>query len=382
MPKYLNASEVVERLGISKTTLYSYVSRGLLTSHPTQTRERLYLESEVNRLLDAKTFKKNPTAVAQQALNWGDPVLDTHLSFVQDGVLHYRNQSATALSRSHSFEQVAQFLWTGQFEDIPDVLPFALPQPVAAKSIFTTLQMLLAAMQDQDPIPQNMRSHHLVRVGHRVLRQLADQVAPETTGPLAQRLAQRYGCPADLIETTLILCAEHELNASSFTVRCVASTGASLYAALIAGLSALQGIRHGQALSPVDALIGQALETSAEMALYKTLENGSEIPGFGHPLYPNGDPRALFLLDHLPEGFLTPELKNVAQGLVGMAANGFHEKPNLDFALALIGRGLGEPIQAGTLLFALGRMAGWIAHAIEQYTDGRLIRPRARYIPN
>jgi citrate synthase len=160
----------------------------------------------------------------------------------------------------------------------------------------------------------------------------------------------------------------------------VASTGASPYAAVIAALSALSGPRHGGETSQVEILLhGLAASRSTLGEVAGRLQRGERIPGFGHPLYPDGDPRAKSILGALAASRLSrraaPVLKmgrEIAE-LIG-------RHPNIDFALGAVSHVLRLPRGSGLGLFLLARTAGWIAHAIEQYASGSLIRPRARYI--
>jgi citrate synthase len=175
----------------------------------------------------------------------------------------------------------------------------------------------------------------------------------------------------------LILCADHELNVSSFTARCVASAGSAPYAVVIAGLAALEGKKHGGATARFEA-IWTSLRRSRDVpgALVERLRRGEPIEGFGHPLYPTGDPRAIVLLEMLPKS------KNAAfaRDFVDAARTVLGETPNLDFALVALARTLGLPNGAALTLFAIGRTIGWIAHAIEQYGQDAIIRPRAKYV--
>jgi citrate synthase len=171
----------------------------------------------------------------------------------------------------------------------------------------------------------------------------------------------------------LALCADHELNASSFTARCIASTGASLRAAVIGGLAALSGPRHGGMTARVESFWRGMEAGDIPARLRRRLSGGEELPGFGHPLYPEGDPRAACLLERiLPRFPQARVLVTAAESLTGRV-------PNIDFGLVTLRRFLRLPEGSAFALFALGRSVGWIAHAIEQRTGGQLIRPRAVY---
>lgn len=203
--------------------------------------------------------------------------------------------------------------------------------------------------------------------------------------PLHEQVSRAWSANAvqcDLIRAALVLLADHELNASTFTVRCVASTGASLPATLSAGLAALSGPEHGGGSASVKALLDAALVAPVPektVAAYFALD-GSGPPGFRHRLYPNGDPRAAYLLDRLSK---MPGASPDCARLLAMCIQEGQRRghlPNADFALAAMQFVFGWPASAATVLFALGRSAGWIAHASEQIAEKTLIRPRARYV--
>ena len=211
-------------------------------------------------------------------------------------------------------------------------------------------------------------------------------VAVTTGRPLTESLAHSLQvgwapdqpAAADLLAAAMILCADHELNVSAFTARCVASAGSTPYAVVIAGLAALQGHRHGGHTEQVARLLREA-RAGITGAVAGYLRQGAPLPGFGHPLYPDGDPRGRLLLelvgDRYPETATTAlarELCLAVYELTGL-------RPTVDFALETVARTLGLPPRGALALFALGRTIGWIGHAIEQVQTDQLIRPRARY---
>jgi citrate synthase len=172
----------------------------------------------------------------------------------------------------------------------------------------------------------------------------------------------------------MILCADHELNASSFTVRCVASTAASLHACVLAGLAALSGPHHGGMTARVESLWDEAGEaTNPEVVLCARLSREGYLPGFGHLLYPDGDIRASAILEHLRGR------KQRWRSLAQAGENLTGQRPSLDFALVALRRHLELPEGAALGIFSVGRSIGWIAHAVEQRSQATLIRPRAAY---
>jgi citrate synthase len=179
----------------------------------------------------------------------------------------------------------------------------------------------------------------------------------------------------DPIRQALVLCADNELAASAFAVRVVASTGATLDKSIMAGLGALSGPRHaGGEIDQVHHLFKLLQQGRSGRAKLKACMRTSEpIPGFGHPLYPDGDPRAAALLGGLSVGQPERRLLDLVHSETG-------RHPMLSFALVAFERSAGLPEGAAHSLFTVGRTAGWIAHAGEQKASDRVIRPRAKYV--
>jgi citrate synthase len=204
-------------------------------------------------------------------------------------------------------------------------------------------------------------------------------VIDQTAAELGVRWSKQRDRAERLLNAVLILTLDHELNISSFTARVVASAGSNLYEVINAAMCAFSGSRHGRVSVRTEQLV-RALESgkSARAVIHARLSAGEEIPGFGHPLYPGGDPRARLIMQLLWEEF-PAEFSKIkkkiedAERLLGKSAN-------VDLALAAMARVLALPAHSGFYLFALGRTVGWIAHAAEQHKSGAFIRPRARYV--
>ncbi|GEM46450.1 citrate synthase family protein [Deinococcus cellulosilyticus] len=390
MSSTLTAEEAAQLLGISRATLYSYVSRGMIRSvdQSSKTREKRYLREDIDQLISQKEQRKNPGEVAKTALHWGSPVLDTSISLIEQGRLFYRGQEATALARSRTFEEVASFLWTGDFHAFPEAsmpeLPDALLFQMQPLPLMGRYQCVLAHAQSMDLSALNLKPSSLLRTGRKILSVLTwATTGSRAKTAIAEQLSLHWTGNTQattLIDQGLILCAEHELNISAFTVRCAVSAEVDLYAAIITGLSSLQGRKHGGMVPRVDRLLQDSLQDGVKTALQNLFTRGERTPGFSQPLYPQGDPRGKFLLNELRNLPLDPALRRVMDDLIPFMAEEFDEHPTIDWALAVLARHLGHPVQAGLALFALGRTAGWIAHALEQYQDPRLIRPRASYV--
>jgi citrate synthase len=202
---------------------------------------------------------------------------------------------------------------------------------------------------------------------------------------VAEATAVAIGAPVRrarrALDAVLVLTADHELNASTFAARVVASTGADLYACITAGLAALSGPLHGAMSDRVEALIEEAKTPErAAAAVQARTSRGETIPGFGHPLYPGGDPRVPPLLEAARELAGDSDRLATAHAVAAAMHRARREPPNLDFGLVAVVRALGLRRGSASALFAIGRLAGWIAHAIEQREAGFLLRPRAQYV--
>lgn len=386
MPTYCSAAEAADRLGVSRATLYAYVSRGLIRSEAgDDAHARRYRVDDVEHLVKRKAARKDPGRVAAEALQWGAPVLDSALTLIEAGGLYYRGLDAVTLSGASTLEAVAGLLWAG---DLAVASPNAsAPDPIrvpAELPVLTRFQIALPTAAQADPAAYDLRPAGVQRTGLRILRLLTGLAvgrAPATT-PVAVQLRRAWRCPErlqPLLEQALILCADHELNVSAFTVRCVAASGASLYAAVNAGVSALQGRRHGGMIDRVSDLFAACESAGLAKGVRAALQRDGQVPGFGHPLYPEGDPRATALLATLTRLARRSEKGDLARSIQRHVARHLGERPTIDFALAAMTQALGLPADAGLTLFALGRTVGWVGHALEAYARDELIRPRARY---
>ncbi|WP_237170095.1 citrate synthase family protein [Pandoraea faecigallinarum] len=394
---YFTATQAAERLGVSLQTLYAYVSRGLLHAEPGRThRERRYRVADVERLATQRTRGRKPKEVVKAALDWGMPVLESSITLIEDGRCYYRGRDALTMAQTATVEATAAWLWqcdeasafasgTGEKGDAMRRLASEWPVMLleryrgqrAENALLPTFTVVSddasTAIWQRDPARVAQGSATLLRAMTACLLGTLPSDAP-----IHEQCAKAWGVNdaegADLLRMALVLCADHELNASSFTARCVASTGASLRAAIIAGLSALTGGRHGGTTARNEAMWDELGDTDVANRMRERLARGEKLPGFGHHLYPAGDVRASAMLARLlPEHPAWQTMVDAAYALVGL-------RPSLDFALVAVRRHLGLPVGAAFGLFALGRSIGWIAHAREQRESTQLIRPRAAYV--
>jgi citrate synthase len=378
MTDWIPAAEATARLGVRAQTLYAYVSRGRLQVRPDpqDPRRSLYRAADILALTDRKRRSRKRSDVAAGAMAWGEPVLASSITTVLGGRLYYRGRDAVQLAETQTLEAVARLLRGGHGAALKRS---ERPSPPQAPDMRARAFAALAACAAADP-PARGRNPLLLAVeAATLLDVLADAVAGHTgSGAIHVRLAMAWGqgpggAGAELIRRALVLLADHELNASTFAARVTASTGASLAASALAGLAALSGPRHGGAALAVAGFAEEALRTGPAAAAAARLAQDRGVPGFGHPLYPDGDPRAAALLARLDVPRSLADLAASAQAATGQA-------PNVDFALTAMAETLDLPAEAPFALFAVARCAGWIAHAIEQVQSDVLIRPRARYV--
>jgi citrate synthase len=389
---WVTADEASRLLHVRRTTLYAYVSRGYVRSQatPGSSRDRRYSRDDVERLRRRTEERRDPDKAAARALQWGLPILESSIALIDGNNLYYRGYDAVALSRSRSLEEVASLIWSGRFDGAFSSVPLRVAAGETRSDhdlpFVTRAQSMLARASARDPFAFDLRSTGVALSGWQILTLLtrtATRVgSAEPT--FEQMLARAWGVRnqgGDLLRSALILCADHELNISSFTARCVASAGSNPYAVVIAGLAALEGTRHGGASARVESLL-ESMRRARHLrtAFGDRLRRGETIDGFGHPLYRNGDPRAAALLDLLRDRYAKSAELAFVLDFADAAASVLRERPNIDFALAALARVLRLPSGSPVILFAIGRTIGWIGHAMEQYATGQLIRPRAKYV--
>ena len=379
----LTAREAADRLGIKLDTLYAYVSRGRLRSVAVPgTRQRRYRVEDIEALQGSAGGSLR--AAEAEALT---PVIASSICLIENGRPYYRGRDAVALSDTESLESVAQLLWQGwpnEVETTPSS-DAAAPAPLSGLTgLIERCQSRLAALADVDMPALDLTRSGVVRTGGLILRELAACVASliPAVEPVHQQLAAAWdldAAGADILRRCLTLLADHELNASTFVARCVASTGATPYAVVAAALAALSGRRHGGASARAEALFRDIARNGDPLAVMAArLARDEDLPGFGHFLYPEGDPRATAILSAVTTALPAAGAPIDAAVAAGVRLTG--RFPNVDFALAAASTALELPPNAALGLFVIGRTVGWIAHAIEQYESGVLIRPRARYI--
>jgi citrate synthase len=371
----MTQKEASAALGVRQQTLYAYVSRGRIEvcPNPTDPRRSLYRAEDIATLLRKRDLGRARDSIAASTMSWGEPIIATRISTIFHGRLYYRGHDAVTLASTATLEEAAKLLW--DIEKTPhfpvcDIVPqHELPRARA----YAALGIAAAESAPAHALSTaTLRQEAAALVGR-----LASAFVNLSPGEAALhlRMARAWNCAehAGLLRHAMVLLADQELTSSSFAARIAASTGASLGACALAGLAALSGTLHGDATVRVQVLLEEVQRSSAEVAVRRWLAGGLALPGFGHELYPDGDPRAAALLAAFAPSESIRTLVECVHSLTGL-------RPTIDVALAALVEHCHLPEGAAFVLFATGRSVGWMAHAIEQTGIGSLLRPRARYV--
>lgn len=400
--KLLSGAAAAEFLGVKPATLYAYASRGQIESIAAGGRERSYRLSELLKLRNSNRGVK--AAKDDEIPVWTGPLIKSSITEICSAGHKYRGEDAIEkANNAESFESVAELLWeTDEEPALPwqKAKPFSIPkqlkrQAAAESDFLDLLKLLLVSIEIEDPLTRKLLSDNLFEGARRLIATMA-----VTAGLFAQRETYIMNGPfpiaqtllmsltgsksrqkSELINAALVLCADHELNASALAARIAASCDASLFSCLLSALGTFSGTMHGAASRRTEDLVVSSLQfKNASSWLKDYMKHSEKIPGFGSDLYASGDPRARFLIDAAKS--LNSRNKTLGRliELVDCVSEQLGTEANLDVGLAAISYALNLPSGSGTAIFAVSRTAGWIAHAIEQRMYGGLIRPRAKYI--
>ncbi|TMR13607.1 hypothetical protein ETD86_30405 [Nonomuraea turkmeniaca] len=414
--EWIDAATAAERLGVKPATLYAYVSRGVLQRrHGDDGRRSLFSAEEIERIARRGRPRSQQPELAIESVV-------TSLGVDRP---YYRGIDALKLATTSDFETVAEWLWTGD----PGVLqrspmgprrrepgpvagprrrepgsasgswrcePGALRAAVAAQRglpddllPLDRLQVITTVLGASDSLRYQLDPASVAATGRRLIAGLVDAL-PELSEPQGDSIAERlwsrlspHPAPPALLDTVraaLVLLADHELAASTLAARVAASAKADPYAVVLTGFGVLGGPLHGGASYGAERLLAEIAEPGqAARAVAERVRRGERIPGFGHSVYKNGDGRGGLLLDLIKEA--APGHERIAAGTAVLEEMRRRRLPerNIDFALAILAAVSGMVRGAGEAIFAVARAAGWLAHAMEEYERGTLLRLRASY---
>lgn len=397
----LTAAEAAARLGVKPATLYAYVSRGLLGRERSPGRRTSTFDpAEVERLTRRSGRRGRRPA--------GELVVESALTAIEGGALWYRGLPVTELAATRTFEEVAEWLWRGRFPGPTRwrAGPAALAAGRRAQAALPEgalplerLQVIAAALAAGDDLRLELHPDAVAAAGRALIAGLAGCLPRlgRPPAPNAGIAARLWSCLSPLepgpallavLDAALVLLADHELAASTVAARVAASVRADPYAVAAAGLATLSGSLHGGASLAVEALLaeieqpGLALRQAkmrAGRVLGERLRRGEQLRGLGHPLYPDGDPRAAHLLARLRQAAGGSPRLAVVEALLDATRRRGLPPPNVDLALAALGHVAEMTRGSGEAIFAVARVAGWLAHALEEYDRAIPIRLRAVY---
>jgi citrate synthase len=353
----------------------------------------------------------------------GVVALDTELSYIngQEGELLYRGYDIKDLAKNASFEEVAYLLWNGELPTqsqldelnaqlraeraVPDAviehLRHHTPKDANPMSALRTATSMLADF-DADTESQDADANYrnAIRLTAKMptivaafdrIRQGKEPVAPKGEGSMAFDFLymlndEEPGEAAEAImDAALVLHAEHGLNASTFTARVIGSTLSDMYSAVTGAIGALKGPLHGGANVKVMQTLQDIKASGKTPAVYvqEKLDAKEKIMGFGHRVYKTYDPRAIILRDMLED--LSDEKGDrywyeTSKTMMDQVQDAKGLYPNVNFFSASVYYLLGIAPDLFTPIFAISRITGWTAHLLEQWSENRLIRPRAEYV--
>ncbi|KWU25075.1 citrate/2-methylcitrate synthase [Burkholderia cenocepacia] len=379
MLNWITLTEAARRLGVRAQTVYAYASRGSIAviQDPDDPRRSLYRAEDVVALCRKKQVGRKRAALAAGTIFGAEPCIYSGITTFSKGRAWYRGRDSIQLAESATLEETAALLWQATAPVSFDAPALALPAGKPDRQCAFTMLATLAANGHSTLGRLDSALHteagQLVAIVSRAFGAHDDASA----GPLCthQRLAAGWALDsrgADLLRCAMVLVADHEITSSAFAARITASTGASLAGCLLTGLATLSGPLHGDASGRVRAMFDDVQRLGAERVVDHHLRSAIPLPGFGHHLYPDGDPRAAALLARLDPPAEIAHFVDKVTALTGL-------RPTIDVALAMLSVQLRLPRDAAFGLFSIARSVGLLAHCIEQLRVGKVIRPRSRY---
>ncbi len=382
---YLTTAQVAKVLGVKTSTVYAYVSRGRLQSQRIDgVSGSVFPVDEVEKLL-TEGRPRPPAGVVER--------IRTQLSYLHDDRLYYRGNDVGDLARDMSFEQVAALLWEQSWPDTPPGAVGGVPGRVDA-ALGPTARGLDRIRLIVDLLgADDARRHQLdpAAVADKAVTILEAIVGTEVVDDshvgvdgfaarLWPLLSDEPSTPerVGMLNAALVLLADHDLSAGTVAARVAASARGSVYAVISAGLGAFDGPMHGGATTFAYRFLAQALD-DPESVVGERLRMGDRIPGTGHVVYRQSDPRAVTLMEMLRDaGDGDPRVMRAVSSVMG--ALGSSTFVNSDFALAALALSYRMRPDAAETIFAVARMVGWTAHALEEYGEKRLrFRPEGVY---
>lgn len=393
----LTAEQTAERLGVKLETLYAYVARGRLARERTADGST-FDPLEVERFAASRRHR----AGAPGGHSEGRPlmVIETRFALIEDGELSYRGRPVADLT-AEPFETVARWALTDRWEPDARFAPgaglaaaraagAALPAAAGGRDRQAVAVTALAAA---DPLRASLDPGVVASAAERIVAGMVEALpargdGADGTTPLAERLAIRLAeapCAGDvaLLNAALVLLLDHDIAVSTLAARAAASARATPYGVVLAGLGALDSPLHGNASRAAHRLLQRVLggEDAARAVADTVLTAHGPVPGFGQPLYPDGDPRARILLGMLSADPRHADVLAAVEDVSAVIRDRTGAHPNVDLALGAVNLACGMDDDAGEVVFATARTVGWLVHALDEYAQPALrLRPVGRYV--
>ncbi len=388
----LTAKEAAARLGVKRATLYAYVSRGLL-------HRSLADDGRASRF-DADEIEAFRAGRRRRAEGELDAVVSTALTSVRDGELRIRGKDLVALVLAGAdFEAVVDCLWgvspTGAWahaRTLQKVIASVQKRLPSACTSLDRLRVTVSVASAADPLRFDLSATAVHTAGRALLSAMVDGLplqgrvndnATRIQDRLWPRLTTRRTNTErrGALNAALALLVDHGMATSTLGARVAASVRADPYSVVLAGLGVVGGALHGAASTAVHELFSDAETASdASDAVGRALRRTGTAPGHGHAVYRSADPRYLALSRLLDQAWSNDPRLSITHAVRDVIASRTEAVPNIDLALGALTFLAGMPANSGEAIFAIARTAGWLAHAIEEYSEAPLrFRPRARY---
>jgi citrate synthase len=405
---HFSAKQAADFLRIKPQTLYSYVSRGWIRSIGKDKKQGfLYAREDVERLRARGHARAEGEGVFKLgAPRWSEPIVQSSITKITTGGPEYRGLPALALARAgHRFENVAEMLWTGTMAEErlawraawPDVEVDRMLAAIAtARELSDPVKPMVAlatAMALRPSGSDDIRDGNTVLAARELLTSMPGCIGYLT--PLHRWMPRAEGASiasavlagarvapsqaaVGAVNAALVLLADHELTPQTFAARLASSSGASLYHCMLSALSVHSGSRIRRSCDRIEDVLAGARSDSDFRARFSQLRASfTSLPGFNHPLYPAGDPRAEYLIE-LARALSTARRFQDGERLEEV----FEEhgaRPSAETGLVVLCRTLKLPHRSAGAILTIARSAGWMAHCIEQRMAGMMLRPKARF---
>jgi citrate synthase len=392
-PEEVPTAEAARRLGIKVETLYSYVSRGLLRSRrDDEGRRSIFDAREVEELRRRRARHQRDQEIA----------IESSVTVLGDDRPFYRGVDAIELADTCTYEQVAERLWLTEqaSADVPwrtrAGISVAAARLVQAQlpddaTLIDRIEVIVTVVAASDPLRSNIDPVALPFTARSLVAAVVEALPPAQArnrgggrGGIADRLWSRLAPSPPrahdiaLLNTAMVLLADHELAASTVAARVAASVQADPYSVVTAGLGVLRGPRHGGDVRRAEELLQSIVaEGSADRVIGALLRRSQSIPGVGHLAYRGTDARSETLLRKLREAYPADPFAAAADAVRRHVEHSRLPATNVDLALAALTGSSGMVAGAGEAIFAVSRIAGWLAHAMEEYRFPTRLRPRA-----